>query len=277
MATIYYIDSENVGDSWIDLLDDADSRYLVFYTSHSPRIAYSQAIKLMNATNKPEFVECYEGNNGLDFQLVSYMGYELHADNSNEMIIVSNDTGFDSVVHFWTNRGMRVKRVGHSNYSNSQPIEKKGPVSDNELFTNSLSVETTEKICGVDKKELYTIINCIGAGEMSYVHLAFIHFYGKDNGENIYKIMKKEKFEAPLVNWKKETRMKKLIELIIQYKNKENVIIPDSLPKYIISNIVNDKKTMGQVINIYCGEEDGPQINKMFKPFYKTLAHIKKK
>ena len=276
MATIYYIDSENVGDSWIDLLDDADSRFLVFYTEHSPRIAYSQAIKLLNASNKPEFVECYEGNNGLDFQLVSYMGYELHADNSNEMIIVSNDTGFDAVVHFWMERGMKVKRVARSNSSNSQPIEKKEPVSDNELFTSSLSVDVAEKINGVEKKELYTIINCIGADELSYVHLVFVHFYGKENGENIYKCLKKEKFVAPLVQWKKETRMKKLIELIIQYTNKTNVTIPDALPEFIISNIVDDKKTMRNVINIYCGG-DGAQINKMFKPFYKILAQIKKK
>ena len=89
--------------------------------------------------------------------------------------------------------------------------------------------------------------------------------------------MKKEKFVAPLVQWKKETRMKKLIELIIiLYTNKTNVTIPDALPEFIISNIVDDKKTMRNVINIYCGG-DGAQINKMFKPFYKILAQIKKK
>lgn len=103
METIYFIDSENVGDSWIELLDKAENekdRFLVFYTGHSPRIAYPQAIQLLNAVCKPEFIECHEGNNGLDFQLVSYLGYELHADCTKEMIIVSNDTGFDAAVFF---------------------------------------------------------------------------------------------------------------------------------------------------------------------------------
>ena len=64
MATIYYIDSENVGDSWIDLLLHVEGRFVVFYTGRSPRIAYSQMIQVLNAANKPEFIECHEGNNG---------------------------------------------------------------------------------------------------------------------------------------------------------------------------------------------------------------------
>ena len=276
MAAIYYIDSENVGDSWIELLNDSDSRFIVFYTGHSPRIAYPQAIQLVNAANKPEFIECHEGNNGLDFQLVTYLGYEIHADHSNEMIIVSNDTGFDAAVLFWTDRGMNVRRVPRSNASNSQPIEKTVPVSGDENVTISSSVKVAEKIGGADKRELYTIVNCIGAGNPSYIHLAFVHFYGNKNGENIYKCLKKEKFAVPPVQWTKDTRMKKFIELIIRYANTANISVPDSVPDFIINNIVDDKKSMAEKIN-NTYEGLGPQINKMFKPFYKTLAKIKKK
>lgn len=276
MAIIYFVDSENVGDRWIDLLEEPDSQFFVFYTGKSPRIAYSQVIQLMNATNKPKFFECYEGNNGLDFQLVSYLGYELHADNTNEMVIVSNDTGFDAVVHFWVARGMKVRRCSLSNTSNTQILEVKQPVSDDECITDSLSVEVTGNINGIDKRELYTIINCIGVNETSYIHLALVHFYGNKSGENIYKSLKKENFVAPSVQWTKETRMKKFIELIIKYVNTSEVSIPDSLPGFIINNIVGDKKTMGNKINKSYGG-CGPQLNKMFKPFYKTLATIKKK
>lgn len=276
MSTIYYIDSENVGDSWIELLDKSDSRFIVFYTGHSPRIAYPQAIQLMNATNQPEFIKCHEGNNGLDFQLVSYLGYELRADNSSEMIIVSNDTGFDAPIHFWTDRGMNVKRVPLSNASNSQLVEKKEPVSGDEKITISSSVEVTEMISGVDKKELYTIINCIGAKELSSIHLAFVHFYGNKNGENIYNCLKKEKFAVPSTNWTKDMRMKKFIELIIKYANTANVSIPDTLPGFIINNIVDDKNAMGSKFNKSYGGS-GPYFHKMFKPYYKTLAKIKKK
>ena len=276
MATIYYIDSENVGDSWIELLDHTDSRFLVFYTGHSPRIAYPLAIQLMNAINKPEFIECYEGNNGLDFQLISYLGYELHADKTNEMIIVSNDTGFDAAVHFWADRGMNVRRVSRSNASSTQPTETIMPVSDDESITSSSSVEMVERVSGIDKRELYTIINCIGVDAPAYIHLALVHFYGNKNGENIYKCLKKEKFAAPPVQWTKETRMKKLIELILTYTNTSNITIPESLTGFIVNNIVDDKKAMGNKLNRSYGKS-GAQFHKMLKPFYKTLVKIKKK
>ena len=105
---------------------------------------------------------------------------------------------------------------------------------------------------------------------------ALVHFYGNKNGENIYKCLKKEKFVAPPVQWTKETRMKKLIELIIKYVNTSKTSIPDSLPGFIFSNIVDDKKAMGNKLNKSYGGS-GSQFNKMFKPFYKTLAKIKKK
>lgn len=276
MTTIYFIDSENVGDSWIELLSDTDSRFIVFYTGHSPRIAYPQAIQLMNAVKKPEFVKCYEGNNGLDFQLVSYLGYELRADSSNEMIIVSNDTGFDAAVFFWRDREMNVKRITSPNASSLQPTEQTKPVSDDGYVTDSPSVEETEKIGGVDKSEIYTIVNCIGADAPSYIHLAFVHFYGNPKGENIYKIMKKDKFVVPPVKWNKQDRMKEMIELIVRYTRPANVSIPNSLTGFIMNNIVDDKKAMrNKLVKSY--DNAGTYFHKMFKPFYKTLVKIKKK
>ena len=55
MSKTYYVDSENVGENWIDLLnEEEESDFLIFYTSHSPRIDYEHAINLMNAKKKPE-------------------------------------------------------------------------------------------------------------------------------------------------------------------------------------------------------------------------------
>ena len=112
MSKTYYVDSENVGENWIDLLiEEEESDFLIFYTGHSPRIDYEHAINLMNAKKKPEFIHCYEGNNALDFQLVSYLGYHLRSEETKEIIIVSNDTGFDAVVNFWSERGMNIMRL----------------------------------------------------------------------------------------------------------------------------------------------------------------------
>ncbi|MCR5205359.1 MAG: hypothetical protein K6E47_09900 [Lachnospiraceae bacterium] len=80
MSKTYYVDSENVGDSCIDLMEeDESSHFHVFYTEHSPRIDYKHMLTIMNAKRKPESLQCAEGNNALDFQLVSYLGYQLRS------------------------------------------------------------------------------------------------------------------------------------------------------------------------------------------------------
>ena len=109
IKTIYYIDSENVGDSWIELFDTLDPttcRVLVFlyqaFATHGLRAGDSADERRRQAGI---FGMSRRQSNGLDFQLVSYLGYELHADCSKEMVIVSKDTGFDAVVHFGRSAG----------------------------------------------------------------------------------------------------------------------------------------------------------------------------
>ena len=145
------------------------------------------------------------------------------------------------------------------------------PVSVEENVVNSSSVKVTEKISGVDKNELYTIINCVG--KMNH-HISILRLY-TFNGENIYKALKKEKFEAPAVRWKKDTKLKKFIELILIHTNTANIDVPESFSGYLANNIVGDKKSMSAKITKQY-PKNGTQLNKIFKPFYKTLAKIKK-
>lgn len=113
----YLVDSENVNDNWLMLLDLAgeEDEIIIFYTKNSPHMSYMSVVKLLgNTSRKITFEECYEGNNALDFQLVSYMGYlmsEASLHNGTEYIIMSNDTGFDAAVKFWKKKGFLVRRV----------------------------------------------------------------------------------------------------------------------------------------------------------------------
>lgn len=276
MSKIYYVDSENVGGNWIDLLNDEEENdFLVFYTGHSPRIDYEHAISLMNAKNKPQFIHCYEGNNALDFQLVSYLGYQLRSDENREIIIVSNDTGFDAVINFWMERGMNIRRlVTNCVQINDSKIEEE-PVSSDEVTDHQI-VDVNAKLHGVEKKELYTIINCMGASDTSNIHLAYVHFYGNKKGEEIYRHMKSEKFVAPPVPWKKETKVKKFLELVFKYCNTTKVSMPDDLSAFLCSSMStnDDKKTMQKKISKkYGGNAD--KIHKILKPFYKSIAKMK--
>lgn len=115
MATkkIYLVDTENVGSTWKDLLPikmGAD-QILLFFTENSPNVSYSDLQLILQFPDHFEMIKCNPGKNGLDFQLVSYLGYLLKTASKSNYVIVSNDNGFDAVVKFWQERGMSVSRM----------------------------------------------------------------------------------------------------------------------------------------------------------------------
>lgn len=111
----YLVDSENVNDNWLMLLDlsDETDKIIVFYTKNSPHMSYSSVIKLLGCTREIKFEECNAGNNALDFQLISYLGYLMKNEElkDSEFIVMSNDTGYDPAVNFWKKRGFPVNRI----------------------------------------------------------------------------------------------------------------------------------------------------------------------
>ena len=113
MTVQYLIDSENVGDFWISLLElPADqTELIVFYTRNSPHMSYESLIKLKESDRTVTFIKCYEGTNALDFQLVTELGYRISKNESDRFVIVTNDTGFDAAVKYWRRSKKSVKRI----------------------------------------------------------------------------------------------------------------------------------------------------------------------
>ena len=109
----YLIDSENVGDFCIPLLDlPADrAELIVFYTKNSPHMSYDSLIKLKESDRKVTFIKCYEGTNALDFQLCTQLGFLIALHEKDDFIIVTNDTGYDAAVKFWRRKEYSVKRI----------------------------------------------------------------------------------------------------------------------------------------------------------------------
>ena len=102
----YLIDSENVGDFWIPLLElPADQ------TKNSPHMSYDSLIKLKESDRTVTFIKCYEGTNALDFQLCSELGYLIAMNKGDDFIIVTNDTGYDAAVKYWRHKEYSVKRI----------------------------------------------------------------------------------------------------------------------------------------------------------------------
>ena len=109
----YLIDSENVGDFWIPLLElpAEEAELIVFYTKNSPHMSYDSLIKLKESDRKGTFIKCYEGTNALDFQLCSELGFLIASNEGDDFIIVTNDTGYDAAVKYWRRKEYSVKRI----------------------------------------------------------------------------------------------------------------------------------------------------------------------
>ncbi len=110
---VYLVDTENIGSAWIKLLELVTKQddLILFYTEHSPAVSYQDLQKVLEYTDRFEFIHCYAGRNGLDFQLVTYLGFLLKSAPKTDYVVVSNDMGFDTVIKFWTERDKRVTRL----------------------------------------------------------------------------------------------------------------------------------------------------------------------
>lgn len=109
---IYFLDTENIGAAWIDavLRDDEVGEVVVFYTKNSQPVPLTALPKLGGIWEKLTFVECCIGQNALDFQLSSELGYRVAGAPKDEYVILSRDSGYDAIVKYWQNKDIAVSR-----------------------------------------------------------------------------------------------------------------------------------------------------------------------
>ncbi|MDO4499941.1 MAG: PIN domain-containing protein [Erysipelotrichaceae bacterium] len=110
----YLIDTENVGSTWIDLLASHKKMDLhLFVTENAKNLNFSLLHEITENKNKNKYTihDCKIGKNSLDFYLSSYLGYLIGKNANSEYVIVSQDTGYDNVIEFWTNKGFKISRI----------------------------------------------------------------------------------------------------------------------------------------------------------------------
>lgn len=273
MSKYYYVDSENVGDEWIKLLEkaDDDSHFLIFYTTKSPHMSYPSVVKLLSLNKNLEFILCHEGNNALDFQLVTYLGYQLYKEPEHDIYIVSKDTGFDAIIHFWEERNISIHRIFSANCTNDKIIL---PVSsDNEDISLSDGIIKTETVCGEPKQIIDDIIAACPSNNTSHLHLFLTHFYGNKNGLNIYKKVTSKEYKPTSRNWDGKRRFSVLCKYIGEYTDVTGVKVNDELINLLYKHKNNPDNVLKLLQNQY-GSKNGPLYRKMFKPFVKSLAKI---
>ncbi len=186
----YLVDTENIGSAWKELLPIKSSKDLLilFYTENSPGISYTDLDFIRLYPSSFDMILCNPGKNGLDFQLVSYLGYLIRSAPKTEYIIVSNDTGYDAVVKFWNGREMTVKRQTRSELTLP---EKKEEVEDRveakEMLKNLLSEEYSDD---AHLEGIFRIICDYDAKQLQKLHQTLLKEYGQEAGGAIYKLIK---------------------------------------------------------------------------------------
>ena len=109
----YLIDSENVGSTWVSLLNK-DERFELFIcvTENAKSLNFTLLKELTDEHRyKINIIECKPGKNSLDFYLSSYLGYLIGRGKHSSYTVVSQDTGYDGVIEYWQSVGIDVKRI----------------------------------------------------------------------------------------------------------------------------------------------------------------------
>ena len=116
MMNVYFIDYENVnanGLKGVYRLTDED-KVIFFYREKASKLTFNLHKKIVKSKANFEYRRVDVGApNALDFQLASCVGYEIGKDENKkiELVIVSKDKGYDSVVNYWTKDGYKISRV----------------------------------------------------------------------------------------------------------------------------------------------------------------------
>lgn len=132
MVTHYLCDLENIYDRWSNLAQTAQAgdKFTLFYTKSIKSIHLEAFGPASVRGVEFAFAECECGrHNALDFQLVCELGRLSAQYPDRKYVILSGDTGFQSVVKFMADRGIQVSCINPNpiNPNTIKPQEDETP------------------------------------------------------------------------------------------------------------------------------------------------------
>lgn len=144
---IYLIDYENTGVkglAGIERLKEED-QIILFYGPKTGSIPFDEHVRISQSASHVEYIKTTKtAKNYLDFQLTTYLGFLIAQTPVKEYHIVSKDSGYDSVIDFWSKRGLVMKR------QDNIAGEKKAAASKNA----AKSTQTTRNVRGGKKEKI---------------------------------------------------------------------------------------------------------------------------
>ena len=280
MSKKYFIDSENVGDNWIFLLDTVaeEDEILVFYTAKSPHMNYKNLITLKNSPKDVTFIECCEGNNALDFQLCTELGYRVHDIGDDEFIIVTNDTGYDAVVKYWNERDIALKRIPGKACTQKQHSTNKQKVSTSDVLDGAIPTPTELPNDGIPD-EAKEILYILGRDQLQPLHESLQQIYGKQGG-TYYNVFKSNvTYNDFIANHKKKSladKHKSYCQIVFAHA-KNKVAMPSDFPKFVTETWKKKKNlnSFRSSLQTKYGKENSEKYYALIKAHIKILDKIK--
>ena len=112
----YFVDYENVkmdGLNGINKLEPSD-KVCIFYSEHADTLTFDLHKRLNESKATITFQKVEVGHkNALDFQLVTFLGYEIASKKEDDYYIVSKDTGYTSVCNYWKKRKVGISIIAN--------------------------------------------------------------------------------------------------------------------------------------------------------------------
>ena len=284
MKKTYYIDSENVGDAWISLLETVtdDDTILVFYTAKSPHMNYKNLILLKESPKKVTFIECCEGSNALDFQLCTELGFRVHDKADNEFIIVSNDTGYDAVIKYWKKRDVLIKRIKAAECSPKPAKATVLPSPKPEKAEPAPTPMISEKKNPAKEADLKAmeVLYIVGKDNLQDLHTALQQLFGPQKGKTYYNTFKSDpSYNTFLENHIKLSPEEKRIRYctIVFSLSEPKLEMPKDFPKFVTETWKKKKNlnSFRAALQTKYGKDKYEKYYSLIKAHIKILDNIK--
>lgn len=303
--TIYFIDSENVNDNWIDTIPQIKKtdEIKVFYTEKSTNVSYEKFSRIAEGEANLNWIKCFTGQNALDFQLVTDLGYCVAKGAKDTFVIISNDKGYDAVVNYWVVKGVNISRVGvemESPKKAKKKIATKAKAVKKVALKSKKKETTNQEIKKQDTKKqeakskeasnipktlwkkkpsnemgyVEAIGRCVSIKKLGDYHMVLTNLFGQEVGTKYYHTIKDDKELKDKVSktyiTNEEQRLDYLVRIFLAFNDKGF----KDLQK--ILNVIKDKKC-DSLNNFYklltesLKEEKGRMYYNILKGIYGVL------
>lgn len=189
---IYLVDLENIGTTILSeyIVQYPDAKYIVFYSDAT--VTPCSILDQAPVQTAIKFVNCKTGgNNAMDF-CISAMAGRLTAVKGQVVKIMSNDKGYDPMLHMLQEYGVRIKREAvtyPSIVKASDQLEESGQQNQN-LIMNEALITTIKNI--VPKKYQADVLRVIpGAANRKAAHELLQTILPQSLVQEIYRKLRK--------------------------------------------------------------------------------------